>query len=212
VIADQFEGNKFHGDSSDSNILKIFRMLDRSSGTGFHYYQPGIGTYVGSASLSQVGSWERLKNWYYKSKDSAVGTSFDQHVVGGYKFLMQYYEAGDDIYMFGFSRGSYTAKFLSEMIDWVGLITHGNEEMVQFAWRTFSKWKSMEGQRGEEALKKQKQAYDFMVSFRETFSRPVRRIVSTHFGGHRDERWLTFCRDIWDSLILLIVCHVSRMQ
>jgi uncharacterized protein (DUF2235 family) len=172
------EGNKFHGDSSDSNILKIFRMLDRSSGAGFHYYQPGIGTYVGNASLSQVGSWERLKNWYYKSKDSAVGTSFDQHVVGGYKFLMQYYEAGDDIYMFGFSRGSYTAKFLSEMIDWVGLITHGNEEMVQFAWRTFSKWKSMEGTSGEAALKTQKQAYDFMVSFRETFSRPVKRIVS----------------------------------
>ena len=75
-----------------------------------------------------------------KSKDSAVGTSFDQHVVGGYKFLMQYYEAGDDIYMFGFSRGSYTVKFLSEMVDWVGLITSGNEEMIQFAWRTFARW------------------------------------------------------------------------
>jgi uncharacterized protein (DUF2235 family) len=152
-------------------------MLDRSSG-GFHYYQPGIGTYVGSGTLSQIGTIERLQNWYYKTKDSAVGTSFDQHVVGGYKFLMRYYEPGDDIYMFGFSRGSYTAKFLSEMIDWVGLITHGNEEMVQFAWRTFSKWKSMEGGRGEEEIERQKTAYEFMVAFRETFSRPVRRIVS----------------------------------
>lgn len=24
-------------------------------------------------------------------KDAAIGTSFDEHVVGGYKFLMQYY-------------------------------------------------------------------------------------------------------------------------
>ena len=114
-----------------------------------------------------------------KAKDSAVGTSFDQHVVGGYKFLMQYYSPGDNIYMFGFSRGSYTARFLSEMLDWVGLITHGNEEMIQFAWRTFSNWKAMNSS-SQEAMKKQKKAYEFMVSFRETFSRPVRRIVSSY--------------------------------
>jgi uncharacterized protein (DUF2235 family) len=63
------------------------------------------------------------------------------------------------------------------MIDWVGLITHGNEEMIQFAWRTFSKWKAIDSN-SEEAKMKQKKAYEFMVSFRETFSRPVRRIVS----------------------------------
>lgn len=32
-------GNKFHGDESDSNILKIFRMLDRSVEGQYHYYQ-----------------------------------------------------------------------------------------------------------------------------------------------------------------------------
>ncbi|KAG9236050.1 hypothetical protein BJ875DRAFT_503628 [Amylocarpus encephaloides] len=167
-------GNKFHGDSSDSNILKIFRMLDRSGGA-LHYYQPGIGTYVNTSSLSYTGSWARLKNWYEKTKDSAVGTSFDKHVVGGYKFLMQYYSEGDDIYMFGFSRGSYTARFLAEMLDWMGLVTHGNEEMVQFAWRTFAKWKSINGD-DDASMKARKKAYEFMVSFRETFSRPVRRI------------------------------------
>jgi uncharacterized protein (DUF2235 family) len=153
-------------------------MLDRSSGSGFHYYQPGIGTYVTTASLSSTGTIERLKNWYSKAKDSAIGTSFDQHVVGGYKFLMQYYSPGDNIYMFGFSRGSYTARFLAEMIDWIGLITFGNDEMIQFAWRTFSEWKQLDSSMNPETMKKRKKAYEFMVSFRETFSRPVRRIVS----------------------------------
>lgn len=32
-------GNRFHGDESDSNILKIFRMLDRTAGDQYHYYQ-----------------------------------------------------------------------------------------------------------------------------------------------------------------------------
>lgn len=128
-------------------------------------------------SLGAKGSIQKMKNWYYKAKDSAVGTSFDEHVVGGYKFLMQFYSPGDNIYMFGFSRGSYTVRFLAEMIDWVGLITHGNEEMIAFAWKTFSKWKAIDMSESG-ARERERKAYHFMVSFRETFSRPVRRIVS----------------------------------
>lgn len=89
-------------------------------------------------------------------KDSAVGTSFAEHVIRGYKailfivflvllvnciqFLMRYYHVDDDIYLFGFSRGAYTARFLAEMLDHVGLLSSGNEEMARFAWKTFQKW------------------------------------------------------------------------
>lgn len=78
-------GNKFSGTDADSNILKIYRMLDRSDDDQFHYYQPGIGTYVVAKSLSHTSRLDRLKSWYAKAKDSAVGTSFDEHVMGGYK-------------------------------------------------------------------------------------------------------------------------------
>jgi uncharacterized protein (DUF2235 family) len=78
-------GNKFSGTDSDSNILKIYRMLDRNDSTQFHYYQPGIGTYVTTDSLSHTSKIARVKSWYLKAKDSAVGISFDQHVMGGYK-------------------------------------------------------------------------------------------------------------------------------
>jgi uncharacterized protein (DUF2235 family) len=66
-----------------------------------------------------------------KARDSAIGSSFDEHVMGGYKFLMRYYSSGDDIYFFGFSRGAYIARFLAEMLDCVGLLVAGNEEMVK---------------------------------------------------------------------------------
>lgn len=49
----------------------------------------------------------RIRSWYLKAKDSAIGSSFDQHVVGGYRFLMRFYNPGDEIYFFGFSRGAY---------------------------------------------------------------------------------------------------------
>lgn len=146
-------GNKFSGTDADSNILKIYRLLDRNEDDQYHYYQPGIGTYVVTASkkdVSHPSRFDRLKSWYTKAKDSAIGTSFAEHVMGGYKvstawcwrinatgtltlilaqFLMRYYNPGDDIFLFGFSRGAYTARFLAEMLDHVGLLSAGNEEM-----------------------------------------------------------------------------------
>ncbi|KAK5662491.1 hypothetical protein OQA88_8403 [Cercophora sp. LCS_1] len=169
-------GNKFHGDDSDSNILKIYRMLDRTASDQFHYYQPGIGTYVVSNSLSRTGTVARFKSWYMKAKDSAIGSSFDHHVVGGYRFLMRFYSPGDEIYIFGFSRGAYIARFLAEMLDYVGLLSHGNEEMVAFAWKAFSNWQSRQGNNTPEGIQKKEEMYEFMKGFRETFSRPVRRI------------------------------------
>jgi uncharacterized protein (DUF2235 family) len=110
-------------------------MLDRSQSHQYHYYQPGIGTYVTSHSLGSKGRIERIKSAYKKAQDAALGFSFDEHVLGGYKFLMRYYAPGDDIYFFGFSRGSYTARFLAEMLDYIGLLQPGNEELVRFAWK-----------------------------------------------------------------------------
>lgn len=80
-------GNKFSGTDADSNILKIYRMLDRNGDDQFHYYQPGIGTYVAQAnsSMSRKGRIDRVKHWYAKAKDSAIGTSFDLHVMAGYQ-------------------------------------------------------------------------------------------------------------------------------
>ncbi|KAL8798469.1 MAG: hypothetical protein Q9182_006649, partial [Xanthomendoza sp. 2 TL-2023] len=162
------------GTDADSNILKIYRMLDRSNGVDAHYYQPGIGTYVNTSNLSHTSLTTRLNSWYQKAKDSAVGTSFDTHVMGGYKFLMRCYQ-DDDIFVFGFSRGAYVARFLAEMLDQVGLLSNGNEEMAYFAWKAFAQWKERQDD-SEDDKKKKHEMYEFLKAFRETFSRPVRRI------------------------------------
>ncbi|KAL5334322.1 hypothetical protein BJX70DRAFT_21979 [Aspergillus crustosus] len=167
-------GNKFAGDESDSNVLKIFRMLDRSKPHQFHYYQPGIGTYVTSNTLSHTSRFQRIRSAYQKAKDSAVGSSFDEHVMGGYKFLMRFYNPGDEIYFIGFSRGAYIARFLAEMLDFIGLLEAGNEELTRFAWKTFAKWQQRGGDSDDNEEKKK--LFRYMKAFRETFSRPITRI------------------------------------
>ncbi|KAF7195493.1 hypothetical protein HII31_03087, partial [Pseudocercospora fuligena] len=143
--------------------------------TGMIQLNPGIGTYVETSSLSRKSTYGRVKSWYSKAKDQAIGTSFAEHVMAGYRFLMRFYNDGDAIYFFGFSRGAYTARFLAQMLDYVGLLSAGNEEMMRFAWKTFSKWQMRTEDTAAEREDKQR-TFDFMQNFRQTFSRPVVRI------------------------------------
>jgi hypothetical protein len=72
--------------------------------------------------------------------DSGFATTFDAHVIAGYRFIMRYYKEGDKIYLFGFSRGAFTARFLARMIYRVGLLSEGNEEMVPFAYDLYQQY------------------------------------------------------------------------
>jgi len=55
----------------------------------------------------------------------------------GYKFLMQNYNVGDKVCLFGFSRGAYTARALAGMLYKVGLLSKDNLEQVPFAYKLF---------------------------------------------------------------------------
>ena len=193
--ADFLSGNKFLGNDSDTNIVKIYRMLDKKCPDQYHYYQrnslwilkmlkqsltskAGIGTYAQnqtSNSSTPRGLFSRLKASIEFSIDQAIGTSFVHHVLAGYRFLMRYYSPGDHIYIFGFSRGAYTARFLAEMVHDIGLLSKGNEEMVHFAWNTFSDY-----QRTRSNTEAKKEKEDYMSLFNKTFCRPM---VDVYFLG-----------------------------
>lgn len=81
----------------------------------------------------------------------------------------------DDIFLFGFSRGAYVARFLAEMLDHVGLLSAGNEEMARFAWKAFSQWQERQDGTEEEA-KKKKTMFTFMQAFRKHLSRPLHQL------------------------------------
>jgi hypothetical protein len=52
----------------------------------------------------------------------ALGDGLEKHVREAYKFLSFYYLPGDEIFIFGFSRGSYTARSLVGLIGAAGLL------------------------------------------------------------------------------------------
>jgi len=75
--------------------------------------------------------------WAANTLDLAVAWYIDEHILDGYRFLMEYYHSGDRVYLFGFSRGSYIARALANMLHKVGLLAMENTAQVARAYRLY---------------------------------------------------------------------------
>jgi uncharacterized protein (DUF2235 family) len=152
-----FDGTNNQYAATNTNVVKMYAMVDRTGTDQIAYYQPGIGTFA------PPGVWGKAKRWIITRLDLAVAWLLEDHVTDGYRYLMRYYQEGDQIFIFGFSRGAYTARAVAAMIYKMGLLTQGNEELLPFAWNMF----------------KQEMNEKIYDGFRHTFSRNVR----VHFLG-----------------------------
>lgn len=166
VVCFDGTGNHYQGDTSDTNIVKLYQKFDRTDPNQFHYYQPGIGTYSASEKSVNLGPLGRFRERLSEIIDDGFGTSFDQHVMEGYRFIMRYYDDGDKIYIFGFSRGAFTARFLARMISTIGILSKGNEEMVRFAYKSYQDYEI-----GRGGFKSAAAHQTYMEKFKTTFCR-----------------------------------------
>lgn len=98
--------------ASVSNIEKIARSLRTGIGPD------GVQQMV--FSVEGVGAQGYLVD---RLLGGAFGYGLTRNVVAGYRHLALNYEPGDEIYVFGFSRGAYTARSIVGMIATVGLVT-----------------------------------------------------------------------------------------
>jgi uncharacterized protein (DUF2235 family) len=72
------------------------------------YYREGVGS-----------------KWYTRISGGAIGAGLGGNVVHAYGWLMEHYTEGDDVFLFGFSRGAFTARTLAGMIARCGLLHPG---------------------------------------------------------------------------------------
>lgn len=98
-------GNAFT--RQESNVWRLYEALDRTRPDQVAYYIKGVGT----------ASWAPLA-----ALDGATGIGVPSNVRKLYRFLCWNWRPGDEIYIFGFSRGSFTARTLAAMISSQGLV------------------------------------------------------------------------------------------
>lgn len=93
-----------------TNVVRLYNAVAPTNGNGIEqikYYHPGVGT--------EGGWWERLAG-------GAIGIGLDKNIMSAYRWLGTAYQAGDNIHLFGFSRGAFTVRSLAGMIAKCGLL------------------------------------------------------------------------------------------
>jgi uncharacterized protein (DUF2235 family) len=132
VICCDGTGNQFG--EQNSNVAKLNKTLVCNS-SQIAYYHPGIGTMGGRNALTP------LAKWWTRVIGLAFGYGISENIEDAYQFLMNEYEENDHLYVFGFSRGAYTARALCGMLHVVGLLTTGNDALIPYAIRLIKRKK-----------------------------------------------------------------------
>lgn len=109
VIFADGTGNSFA--AQESNIWRLYSALDKAEQPGdalqIAYYIPGVGTSA---------------NRILRAIDGATGIGVPSNVRKLYRFLSWNWHEGDEVFLFGFSRGAFTVRALAGMVRYQGLM------------------------------------------------------------------------------------------
>ncbi len=123
------------GNHRDTNVVKLLRRIDTSpAARQLVYYDPG----VGAANEFPAIDWvTRLRNASRRLKELAFGSGAFPNIADGYRFIVEHYQDGDRIFLFGFSRGAFTARAVGGMLNMYGLIHSGGLPLLPTLVRTY---------------------------------------------------------------------------
>jgi uncharacterized protein (DUF2235 family) len=125
------DGTSNEYSDQNTNVVKIFTMLRRDPARQLCFYDPGVGTFSAPAVFS------RTAKFLTRVMGLAFGLGITQNIEDAYEFIMSEWAPGDRIFIFGFSRGAYTARAVAAMLHKVGLLDRGSVNLVPYASRMF---------------------------------------------------------------------------
>jgi uncharacterized protein (DUF2235 family) len=133
VICCDGTGNDFDVQYRNTNVVRLYSLLETNSREQVAYYNPGVGTMAAPDARSAP------KRWIQIIGGLAFGYGVTANVEDAYRFLMQTFRDGDRVFMFGFSRGAFTVRALAGMLHAVGLLRPDQENLIRYAFRVYSR-------------------------------------------------------------------------
>ena len=120
--------NNLSGWQADTHVVLLAELLRRHPDAGrLVYYDPGVGNpgvLPGTTWVDKAGRvGERLVGL-------AFGRGVFDNIAEGYRFLMQHWEPGDEIWLFGFSRGAFTARSIGGLVNAFGIVERQHETLL----------------------------------------------------------------------------------
>jgi uncharacterized protein (DUF2235 family) len=112
-------------DENVSNIYKLFRATRCGPESAIDprqqltFYDPGLG----SQPDSGIFFAERAYRWLHNLVSQATGLGITMNIIDCYAAILQMWNPGDRIFLFGFSRGAYTVRCLGAVLSLCGVPT-----------------------------------------------------------------------------------------
>jgi uncharacterized protein (DUF2235 family) len=122
------DGTNNQVNADETNILRIYRMLNPDPTIVRSFYAAGVGTFGLREALFE---WQKVPA---KVMGLAFGWGLRRSVEEAYRFISEHYEENCEIYIFGFSRGAYTARVVAAMIHAIGLLPPHQLNLFDYAW------------------------------------------------------------------------------
>jgi uncharacterized protein (DUF2235 family) len=103
-----------------TSVLRLARALDPMRGQQV-FYDWGVGSY------------------YDPVAGGVTGLGIEKNVMDGYRYIVQNYAPGDEIFLFGFSRGAYTVRSICGLINNCGILKRPNARMIEAAFAHYKR-------------------------------------------------------------------------
>ena len=173
IICCDGTANEFAKDRT--NVVKLFFALIKDPMQQAAYYHPGIGTMAPPGYVTKTGAM------IAETAGLAFGYGLSNDIRDAYVFIANNFLENDRLFLFGFSRGAYTARAVASMLHMYGLIGAGNEPLVPYAVRMIWAIHALQKRTRKNSAADSRIAeyFDRADQFKATFSRPCR----PHFVG-----------------------------
>lgn len=113
-----------------THVVRLFEKTRRTNAQHTHYFE-GVGT-----GVKEAGFFSKA---LMKIGGGAFGWGLNDNIKQAYGDLCAQYEAGDEIFIFGFSRGAYTARSLAGMIRKCGIVADPTPDALSEAFKLYRK-------------------------------------------------------------------------
>ena len=107
------------GEGYPTNVYKLFNMVEDRTDGQIAFYDAGLGT-----------NWQKITG-------AAGGMGVSQNILQCYEFLLDNYQVGDKIFLFGFSRGAATVRSLSGFVHLFGILPKSRRDLIAKAYKIY---------------------------------------------------------------------------
>lgn len=160
----------------NTNVVRIAQVVELDASEQLCYYDPGVGTLPEQGVLTRVG--RAFSRWMAL----AFATDIKDKVSTAYAHLMEVWEPGDRVFLFGFSRGAYTARMLAAVLYALGLLPKGNSQLLPYVMQLFGSLRHGSSD----------DYWHLLNSFRQSFARDI--------PGRADARFPVHFLGVWDTV------------